>query len=176
MDEWGTAVILERRAINYGRWLKATGYVGFILPVIIGAFVSAGASDWISFKSTVSVVGIVGAIQAIASGTLVFAGFEKKLADVLHASGVNKELAQRCELLANDMFLPPDVFRAQQAMLIGECLNQERNDERFTISQKEIRRAHRAGLLRFSLTCAACDKVPSSREANGSTCNYCGDF
>lgn len=176
VDGWGTAAFLEVRAKKYERWLKITGFVGFILPVSIGAFVGAGALDWIHFKQAVAWVSVIGAVQTIASGFLVFAGFEKSLADTLHAAGVNKALSSSCERLAKNVFLPPDVFDKEHAKLIGECLAQERNDERFLASPKELRLAHRAGLRRFRWECAACKQIPTSNEANGSKCTNCGDF
>jgi mobilome CxxCx(11)CxxC protein len=178
VDGWGTAVIFERRADLYEKRLKSTAFVGFFIPLAIGAIVSAGALKWVGLETFVFALGVVAAAQAIASGCLIFAGYEQRLSTVLNSAGINKALSVRCEMLAKDLILPEDAFQIQASTLIGECIGQDHNDERLKITPEERRRAARAGFRRYGACCRQCEKIPASEDAtaDGSDCKTCGDF
>lgn len=177
VNAWGTAVVLDARSSKYSQRLKFTGYIGFILPVVVGAYVAAfgvkGNLDVFLFLVSAGLV-----MQTITSATLVYFGYEEKLSAALNSSATNKLLAAEADELAKNVSLPEATFSSLFSHLQGRNQAQETVDERLGFTLKDRRIAARAGMKRFNVKCNGCGQIPKSADAkaDSSTCNDCGDF
>lgn len=178
VNSWGTAAIFIMRADKCEKQLKIAALIGFTLPVLIGVLVIALGADWKYLNTALTIVGVVSAFQAIYNAILIFYGCERQLREYLDSASTNKSIAIRAFELSQNIQAPPDEFTAAYLLLKGENRNQENNDERKNISDKDRRIAGRNGLFQFSQKCGSCKKIPTSTAAksDGSTCNFCGNF
>lgn len=175
---WGTSEIFKIRADRYERSLRKSALVGFALPIVVGVLVIALGPDWKYLRYALVLVALISAAQALYNAYLIFHGYERELRDCLDSASTNRSIATRADLLSQNVQILEDEFARQYHQLVGENRNQETQDERRKITNKERRMAGRFGLFQFRQRCDACKKTPTSTDAkaDGSNCKFCGDF
>ncbi|RYE42643.1 MAG: hypothetical protein EOP24_31995 [Hyphomicrobiales bacterium] len=178
VNSWGTAGILEQRVSTYSRWLQANGYVGFIIPVVVGGFALAFGVDGLTLKTMLLVSAGLLFVQGVMSATLTFAGIESKMRACQDSASINKVYATEARELATGLALEGSAFASFYAEIKGKVKAQETNDERLRFSAKDRRRAARIGMKRFELPCGGCNQIPRTADAKSdkSTCPDCGDI
>jgi len=176
VDCWGTAAVLDARVRKYSRKTKAVNYLGFIAPVLVGAYAIAFTVQAPFLPMLLYVVAVGLFIQAIASATLIFSGVDRNLRSCLDSSATNKIFAVEARELAKNNTLPAEVFSFMFAELKGKIKAQDTNDERLDFSEQDRKVGLRAGLKRFQLPCGDCGKKPQSEDASSdqSHCKSCG--
>lgn len=178
VDSWGTAIVLDRRVRQYQRIIFYVSIAGFLAPLLVGAValnLGANLLDGILAKY---LIGSILVIQAVASGVVVFAGIDRKLKEAQDSSSINKLHAAQCSELSQNLKLLDPFYQQSFDDLRGTIRTQSSHDEKLVNKQVDRRRAHRAGLIRFSLECGKCGLAPRSEsaKADSSTCSSCGDF
>ena len=178
VDSWGTAIILERRAKRYQGWIKASSFVGFITPLVVGVSVAAFGANWAKLSSLLLLVGFVSGGQVLVSGVLIFLGLETKLKQVQDSASINKMYAEQADVLAKNVRLPDVFFTESYLYLLGQINAHTFHDGKLGFSPKELRVAARAGFKRFNQKCGMCDLVPATADAkvDKSKCKNCGNI
>jgi len=178
VNAWGTAVIFERRAQRYQRWLKGPSLSGVAIPILFGAVVLAVGVDWEGLKDLAWYTGVFAAIQIVVSAYSLFQGYDDRFRQALDSASANKALAVALAELARNVSIQEEEFARKYSKLCGYYECQDVHDERKSVTERERRMGGRAGLKRFDIPCAKCKLVPSSYSARAdkSECKFCGDF
>lgn len=178
VNSWGTAIVLDERVSSYSKYIRISGYFGFIIPVIVGAFALALGDKAEILPDLIKISAIILAFQAITAGTIVFFGLETKLRLAQESSSINKIFATEARDLAINVSIPENIYSTLYSELKGKIKSQENNDEKLGFSDKDKRKGARAGMKRFEQSCKKFSKIPESNSAkeDKSNCNNCGKF
>lgn len=178
VDSWGTAYLLDRRIKRLAFYIGAVGFIGFIIPILIGlVFLNVDSASEL-FSKVKPWIGWALIAQGVLSAVIVFFGMQGKLKVYQDSASINKSLSDECRDLAINMRASESYLQQRFDELKGRIRAQNSHDERLGFSPKDRRRGGRSGLKKFGLSCRDCKKIPSSESAkkDSSTCPSCGDF
>lgn len=174
---FATAAIFEKRAAHYKKCLQWLTFLGLALPVAIGGVVAADLLGAGALKLFILAAGAIGVVQLIVSLWSVVADWPGQLESSLLASGENSRLANEFDALAKQFATPPANFNSIYDKLTTQDNAQQAADQRQLITKEEKIYGHRAALYQYSIKCAKCQTVPTSRETSSAVktpCDTCG--
>ncbi|QRV32403.1 hypothetical protein I6J39_34070 (plasmid) [Streptomyces californicus] len=170
----GTAHIFQKRAVALRRKNDMLSYVGFAVPLVIGALAGTfGQADlWVV---VITVGSVITAVQLVVSLWSVIKQWPGELAFASASTTANESLAMRFAGLGAN---PPSTLkelRTQFEKLQVEDSGRRHMDNDKGVTEKERRRGMRHALRKYQRACAACQQVPTSMETT-STCGVCSQF
>lgn len=178
VDSWGTAFLLDQRIKWLNLYIGAVGFIGFIIPILVGlVFLNIDSASNI-FPLVKPWIGGSLFVQGALSAAIVFFGLQGKLKIYQDSASGNKSLSDECRDLAINIRVAESYFQQRFDELKGRIRAQTSHDERLGFTAKDRRRGGRAGLKKFGFPCRDCKKTPRSESAkkDSSTCQSCGDF
>ncbi|MGW0294748.1 mobilome CxxCx(11)CxxC protein [Streptomyces tuirus] len=168
----GTSYIFQKRASRLKRNTDVLTWIGFAVPLLIGALVGTFGRD--RLWSVVLVVGsVIAAAQLVTSLWSLVKRWPEELAYSSASATANESLASRFAALGED---PPGLaaLRTQLEKLnVEDTARRERDNEK-NVTEKERRMGMRAALRKFQRRCPACQQVPTAMDP--SDCGVCGKF
>lgn len=172
-NAFGTAKLFELRQRNLRQKLRILTFVAIAFPVAVGGTVIAYGTLTEVLPYVLAVGGALGILQLIVSVWAAVAQWDARLAYSSESASANHALASRFRGLAEN---PPQLaeFQRQIELLSTENQQREQADYKQDLSDRELRRAHRAGLRQFRRECASCHQVPASMTST--KCDVCGNF
>jgi mobilome CxxCx(11)CxxC protein len=171
---WATAQIFQRRARRARRSLYFLTYVGFVVPLSIGAMVLAFGEKSSYLPRLLFLAGALGVIQLIVSAVAVVYGWADGLEYSLDSSTDNLFLSEEFKRLGGTAPDPPANLEGAAAALLARDEARRAQDTKKSVSEKEMRRGHRASLRQFGKECTGCKLIPISMKPT--QCPICGDF
>ena len=169
---FGTVKIFEKRVSDYGRKLKAITFLGFLPPIILGAFIASFSLESLLLKKIlIPACGLLSTIQPVVSLWSLISKWEDKYAYAIGSVKANTRLANEFEsLLKKD---PKDI-ESELDHLAENYKRQEVEDTVQDISDKEKRYAMRHALFQFKCPCRTCERVPVT--LTPTNCDTCGNY
>ncbi len=173
IHDFATADVFVRRARDYTFKLRILSYVGIGVPLSIGGLVLAFGMKitQLNFENILQFAGLVLLGQCLVAGWSLQAGWAEELQYALESVTENRELSERFRELGQN---PPNDFDVAFAETKGKDNARRNSDIKRSISEKELRRGHRAALRQFGRACDACKLVPANMESTN--CGVCGNF
>jgi mobilome CxxCx(11)CxxC protein len=163
--------MFERRFRIFQKRLKLLAVVSLLVPLIAGLTVMTFGLTAKALPKVILICGIIGALQALVSAVSLVYHWEDHLTAAKESQSANLRLYRAYERIAKT---PPPDASAQVALLDAEDGFQSDKDSQALLTDKEIRRGHRAALRQFQRACASCKITPVSMEAT--ECDVCGNF
>jgi mobilome CxxCx(11)CxxC protein len=148
--------------------------VGFVVPLSIGAIVLAFGEKSTYLPALLLVAGALGILQLIVSAVAVVYGWADGLEYSLDSAADNLFLSEEFKRLGATAPDPPASLETTAAALRARDEARRAQDAKKSVSDKELRRGHRAALRQFGKACAGCNLVPVSTKPT--ECKICGDF
>jgi mobilome CxxCx(11)CxxC protein len=174
IHNFGTAYVFECRARRLRAMLRKLTFLGIIVPVFVGGIVTTYGTQFKYIGWVLSLAGILGLIQLVASIWALIAKWDDEYAYAQESTSSNYDLSNRFKTLAQN---PPSTiaeFKTKLEFLNAENQRRSDLDYRQAITDAEKRKGLRAALRSFERACTACKKVPTSMEP--SECDVCGKF
>lgn len=171
LDAFGYAYIYKRRISKIEPWQRWSKIVGILAPVSVGGIYAAYSTDVKLLAETLSVAAFVGLAQLIISTYLTIAGSDEKLNSYATLCTEYTILNSEFELLARFPYDNACEYQRKYEVALERERSLNRNDD---LSDKELRRAMRAGLRNYRRACAGCGDVPVSMSSTN--CDVCGKF
>ncbi|KND39776.1 mobilome CxxCx(11)CxxC protein [Streptomyces stelliscabiei] len=172
LHAYGTSYIFQKRAANLKRKTDVLTWVGFAVPLLIGALVGTFGQN--KLWSVVLTVGtVIAAVQLVVSLWSLVKRWPEELAYSSSSATANESLASRFAALGED---PPGLqtLRTQVDKLTVEDTARRDRDNEKGVTDKERRMGMRAALRKFQRQCATCHQAPTTMEP--SNCGVCGQF
>lgn len=167
---FGTAWIFEQRIPPTRLKIRLVKFVGLVGPFLVGTLaLSFGRGTYLELVFTV--VGILGAIQAVILIWSLTANWEESYAYSKESARHNGRLAQQARAVALDS---PDEaeMKTRVALLEQEHTFRSELDNADGISQPERVAGLRVALHQFQRKCITCGQVPDPQ--NPGSCGTCG--
>lgn len=167
---WATYSIFNERIQKTRRKIQLLSFVALAVPLIVGGLaLSIGVTHWIIF-----VAGVVGLVQLVVSLWALVSKWDDSLIYSLKSASDNSRLSAEFQELAKS---PPDVLLEfknayEKVKIRNDAISESDNQQ--VISNKEMRRGHRAGLRQFQIQCTGCKNVPN--DLTSTKCPVCGKF
>jgi|SRR5882724_592751 len=171
---FGTAEIFRRRAQRYRNLIRALTAMGIIVPLLIGGIVLAFGLSASFLPWFVYFAAAVGVLQLCLSGLAVSYGWTDTLEYSLESLTDNLELSSRFEEIGKMATAPPVDLASRFAIVKARDDARRAADGKKSVTEKELRYGHRAGLRRFERKCQGCQNIPRSMESTD--CSICGGF
>jgi len=172
LHAYGTGYIFQKRARRLKRQNDLLTWVGFAVPLLVGALVGVfgHSKHWNVVLVTAAVIG---AVQIAISLWSIIKGWADGLSYSVASAATNESLATRFAALGEE---PPGLaaLKAQYEKLsIEDAARRERDNEK-GVTEKERRMGMRAALRKHRRACPACQKAPTTMKS--SDCGVCGQF
>ncbi|HBQ88788.1 MAG TPA: hypothetical protein DD803_04930 [Alcaligenes faecalis] len=175
-DCYTTQRIFARRAGIYSKRIKSLTVSGIIIPFCLG-LVAVTWSDFFSNHSWILPVAAIALfLQAMGSAWSVLVGWPAELEYCLESAADHRAMQVEFEEIANQHNSPEESISTKYERVYGRYLARDTADQKKNVTEKEMRRAYRAGLFWYKRTCPTCEKMPTSFGSEKSTCNSCGNF
>ncbi len=171
---YGTGQIFLRRSRTYAKLLQALSFFGIVVPLLIGGVVLGFGTDGSYLKPIIAVAALVGIVQLVFSAWSIVYSWADGLQYSLESASENFDLSLKFKELGEQAQSPPDDLEVRVAGLKGKDDARQMADAKKSVTPKELRYGHRAGLRQFSRACDECKEIPRSMEA--SDCHTCGRF
>ena len=169
---FGTAYIFEKRAARTRRLVRGLTFLGIVVPVAMGAVYTTFRLGTNILQVIVTIAGVLGLLQLVASVWSLVAGWNDQLAAYLESKAANYRLAESYGRLARCTTVSDTEFKLRLASLTAENGLRKELDLRVDLNEKEKRMGLRAGLRRFQRACVECRKIPRSMKPT--KCRTCG--
>lgn len=176
-EAWDTALhcfgwshIYQRRLRRKQSILRAIVFLGLGVPLVAGASaLSVGLTPMV-----VVVLSILGIAQIVLSLWALVYRLDEGVATSLRGSEVFQQLSRRFREMgntppSNEQVFEMELKRAKDSYDDATRMNTEQH-----VTEKETRRAHRAGLREFRRACSSCKQTPTSMTST--KCDVCGNF
>lgn len=168
---YGTSKIFERRARTYRKYINLLAFLGIVVPASIGAVVLSFGSEWKYLSYVLVVASVIILLQLVFSIWALVAGWSGKLEVASNAVQGNVRLYNEWKALADH---PDGKLEGKVQELRRVNQEQEMNDLRQDISDKEKRYAMHESLFYYKRPCQTCGQTPKSKQA--SDCDMCGNY
>jgi mobilome CxxCx(11)CxxC protein len=174
LHAYGTAEIFKKRVRRYRRLIRALTFMGIIVPALIGGVVIAFGTDAAYLTAMLWLAGVAGIIQLFFSVWAVVNKWDDELEYSLESVSQNFELSSIFTQLGQCAPAPPTDLMVRFAAAQAKDDARRAADDKKSLSPKEIRYAHRAGLRQFQRKCKECQIAPVSMDSTN--CPVCGRF
>lgn len=169
---FGTSKIFQRRARKLRFKLNILLFLGIVLPLFVGAYVTTYGTENQTLKAYIlPAVGALSISQIVMSLWALIARWEDKYVAYMHSIATNNSIAGQCDTLAKDDF---EIIKRDIQRLRSDYERQDEEDSRHLISEKEKRYAQRSSLFQFKKKCPSCGIEPHSMKPT--KCDSCGRF
>jgi mobilome CxxCx(11)CxxC protein len=174
LNAFATGAIFLRRSRNYRKLLQLLGFVGMIVPLLVGGFVMAFGTSPTYLPRLLLIAGALGLIQLGFSGLSIAYAWADRLEYSLASAADNLDLSVLYRELGNTASNPPVDLDVRYSGLKGRDTARRQADSTKDVTPMELRYGHRAGLRQFQRACASCKVVPVSMTPTN--CEVCGKF
>ena len=171
---YGTGTIFLRRSRRYRNKLRLLSFVGIVVPLIVGGLVMSFGTTASHLPYVLLAAGAMGVLQLVLSAWSIVYSWADALEYALTSTSTNFELAEGFKELGRSAPDPPTDLGARFAVLRARDEDRRSLDTGKSVSQKELRYGHRAGLRRYGRQCEGCKKIPLSMDST--KCDVCGRF
>jgi mobilome CxxCx(11)CxxC protein len=171
---YGTATIFLKRSRKYKRLLQWLGFVGIIVPLVIGGAVLGFGLQASYLPALITVAAALGLLQLGFSAWSIVFSWSDNLAYGLESAADNFSLADSFKEMASQAMSPPADLQIRFASVKAKDEARRAADAKNGVTEKELRFGHRAGLRQFGRECTGCKKVPQSLDSTD--CAICGRF
>lgn len=168
---YGTSKIFERRAKTYRNYINILTFLGIVVPVSIGAVVLSFGTEWKYLAGVLVVASVISLLQLVISVWSIVASWSGKLEIASNAIQGNTRLYNEWKALADH---PDEKLESKVQEVRRLNQEQEMNDLRQDISDKEKRFAMHESLFYYKRPCQTCEQVPKSKKATN--CDMCGNY
>jgi mobilome CxxCx(11)CxxC protein len=174
LESTGTAYLFEVRARRLRRRLNNLTFVGFAVPLLIGALVLGYGTAFKALKLLIPLAIGIGVVQVVVFAWSVVAQWVDRYQTSIRAVIANRSLSESFEALARE--LPPDIgeFRRKVELLNSQDAAQRDFDYLQEIGDAERRMGMHAGLREYQRECPQCEVKPSNMKPT--KCGVCGDY
>ncbi|WP_369935398.1 mobilome CxxCx(11)CxxC protein [Xanthomonas tesorieronis] len=171
---YGTAEVFAKRARSYRKLLNAISALGIAVPLLLGGAVMTYGTTMPYLAQAAFVAGSAGLVQLLLSGMSLIYSWPSSLEYALDSSIGNKAISEKFKQLGSLASNLPTDFDARYRELIAADDARRAQDGKVGVSDKELRRGHRAALRQFQRKCSGCGVVPLSMQSTD--CDICGRF
>ncbi len=169
---FGTAKLFEQRARHLGLKRRIIIFLGFAMPIFIGAYVTAYNAESQALKNILlPLVGIVSIVQLLVSFWSLVARWDENYVYAVSSVKVNTRLTADFQQLAT---APREALIRDIERLRFEYDRQDVDDSAQEITPQEKRFAHRSASFQYRSACRTCGVIPNSMVP--SDCDSCGNF
>jgi len=148
--------------------------VGIIFPLLIGG-VALGFGLRASYLPLLlSIAALAGVCQLAFSALSIVYAWADNLEYALESAAENFELSSTFKQLGTLAPEPPADLQIRFAAAQAKDDARRAADDKKGLTDKELRRGHRAGLRQFQFKCDKCQNVPASMDSTD--CPVCGRF
>lgn len=170
LHSFGYSYLFQKRYTYYKRCMQFLMFAGLGIPLIIGGLaLTFGLTQFV-----INTALAIGLIQLILSFIAVVYKIDDAIIYSHKSSAEHMALSHGYRTLASNDLIDTQEFKHKYEILEIRREIISYSDLEQKISDKELRRAHRAGLREFSRECIECKKVPYNM--NSTECNVCGKF
>lgn len=174
IDAFGTGQIFLQRSLKYTRLLRALSFFGIIVPLLIGGIVLGFGTEGSYLKMLIVIAALAGVAQLALSAWSIVYSWTDSLQYSLESAAENFDLSLKFKELGENAQAPPDDLEVRVAALKAKDDARQMADAKKSVTPKELRYGHRAGLRQFARACDECKQIPRSMEP--SKCPICGSF
>lgn len=167
---FGYSYLFKRRYRIYKNIIQTILFVGFGTPLIVGCLVMSFGIT----QSVITIASLIGIIQLVLSLFAVIYKLEDTILYSHKSSVEHMYLSNKYKSLAQEESMYTSKFKHKYEILEVRRQIISYSDTEQKISDKELRRAHRAGLREFSRKCIKCEEIPYNMEST--CCGVCGKF
>ncbi len=171
---YGTGTLFLTRSRLYTRLLRALSFLGIVVPLLIGGVVLGFGIDARYLKQFIAAAAAAGVLQLVVSAWSLAYSWTENLQYSLESAAENFDLSIKFKELGQQAQFPPDDLAVLAAGLKARDDSRSMADAKKGVKDKELRRAHRAGLRQFGRECTSCKKVPL--DLASTDCPICGSF
>ncbi|MBS1826338.1 MAG: hypothetical protein JST93_13530 [Acidobacteria bacterium] len=175
---YGTGELFLRRSLHYTKLLQALAFFGIIVPLLIGGVVLGFGTKVNYLDTLIYWAAAAGVVQLVFSAWSIVYAWAENLQYSLESTADNRDLATQFSELGGQVAAPPNDIEVRFERLKTRDDARRAADVKRSVSEKEMRYAHRAGLRRFGRKCEGCGEIPKSMKPEGKSkdCPVCGRF
>ncbi|WP_367130405.1 mobilome CxxCx(11)CxxC protein [Saccharothrix sp. HUAS TT1] len=173
-EAFGTSFVFEKRSQRLATFLRVLGFMGLVVPVVIGGLVGGFGIGFGALPVAVTIGAAIAVLQAVFSLWSLAATWVESYAYAIESMVENRNLYAKFKELAES---PPNSaveLQLRYEILKAEDKARREQDLRRGIKPHETRLGMRAGLRELGQTCVACGVQPYSMESTA--CSVCGSF
>lgn len=171
---YATYYLYGRRSRKLDTWIQLITLLGFLVPVLIGGIVTSyGLTSQVSYIF-IAVLTPVAVFQLVLSALAVVYKWDDKKNSYLESSVSNRQLFTEYTNLAK---FPPaslETLTHRFELISQRAQLQEDKDDKYPLTDKELRRGMRYALRQNQKQCVACGQTPVSMKSTD--CDVCGNF
>ncbi|TSD67303.1 hypothetical protein FFF34_007880 [Inquilinus sp. KBS0705] len=171
---YATYYLYAIRARNKEKYIQAITLLGFLVPVMVAGLVISYSYTGTFAKLYLQLLAPVALVQLILSALALIYKWDDKRNYYLESAISNRQLYDQFTHLAK--FPHPEMKDNTHdfEILIYKSRAREDQDDKYPLTDKELRRGMRYALRQYQKACSGCGVVPTSMESTD--CNVCGKF
>lgn len=174
LHSYAKSYLYSRRTRVIGTRQKIITFLGFFMPMLVGAWILGYGEQWDIFQTIKYVAIAILIVQLGFSLWSLIDGWDDENKYSIESTLDNRNLYNQFIDLAN---LPPPellTFKTKYDLIVQNNKGRQSQDEKHPLSEREKRRGMRYALKKLQRPCVVCKIVPN--DMSSTNCPVCGNF